>query len=42
MLEEGLDVVALKKLALPEKSAPDLTNWNVFLDHLKIQNTQLI
>ncbi len=31
MLEEGLDVVALKKLALPEKSAPDLKNWNEFL-----------
>lgn len=31
MLEEGLDVVALKKLALPEKSLPDLKNWNEFL-----------
>ena len=35
MLEEGLDVVALKKLGLPEKSAPDLTQWNDFLHRLK-------
>ena len=31
MLEEGLDRVALKKLNLPEKSAPDLKQWNEFL-----------
>lgn len=35
MLEEGLDVVALKKLHLPQKSAPDLKNWSVFLHRLK-------
>ncbi|MFT3794209.1 CTP synthase [Flavobacterium sp.] len=35
MLEEGLDVVALKKLNLPKKNTPDLKNWNVFLQHLK-------
>ncbi len=35
MLEEGLDVVALKKLNLPEKSTPDLTQWNDFLHRLK-------
>jgi len=35
MLEEGLDVVALKKLNLPKKNAPDLKNWNVFLHRLK-------
>ena len=35
MLEEGLDIVALKKLNLPLKSAPDLKNWNVFLQRLK-------
>lgn len=35
MLEEGLDVVALKKLALPQKNTPDLENWNVFLHRLK-------
>ena len=35
MLEEGLDVVALKKLNLPKKAAPDLRNWNTFLHRLK-------
>ncbi|HEU0136558.1 MAG TPA: CTP synthase [Flavobacterium sp.] len=35
MLEEGLDVVALEKLALPKKNIPDLKNWNVFLHRLK-------
>jgi CTP synthase len=35
MLEEGLDVVALKKLDLPKKAAPDLKNWNKFLKRLK-------
>ncbi|REH01988.1 CTP synthase [Flavobacterium aquicola] len=36
MLEEGLDVVALKKLDLPKKAAPDLKNWNTFLKRLKL------
>jgi CTP synthase len=31
MLEEGLDVVALKKLNLPQKTEPDLVRWNAFL-----------
>ena len=35
MLEEGLDIVALQKLALPKKATPDLKNWNVFLHRLK-------
>jgi CTP synthase len=35
MLEEGLDVVALKKLDLPKKASPDLKNWNTFLHRLK-------
>jgi CTP synthase len=35
MLEEGLDVVALKKLNLPKKAAPDLKNWNTFLHRLE-------
>ena len=35
MLEEGLDVVALKKLDLPKKATPDLKNWNTFLRRLK-------
>jgi CTP synthase len=37
MLEEGLDVVALKKLDLP-KSSSDLKNWNTFC-RSKNQNT---
>ncbi len=35
MLEEGLDVVALKKLDFPIKSVPDLKSWNTFLRRLK-------
>jgi CTP synthase len=35
MLEEGLDKVALKKLDLPEKSVPNLKDWNQFLFKLK-------
>lgn len=35
MLEEGLDRVALKKLNLPEKSLPDLKNWNDFIHRHK-------
>jgi CTP synthase len=35
MQQEGLDVVALKKLDLPQKSNPDLANWNTFLSRLK-------
>ncbi len=35
MLEEGLDVVTLKKLNLPKKATPDLKNWNIFLHKLK-------
>ena len=31
MLQEGLDVVTLKKLDLPKKASPDLKNWNTFL-----------
>ena len=35
MQQEGLDVVALKKLDLPQKSNPDLVSWNTFLSRLK-------
>ncbi|ATA68785.1 CTP synthetase [Capnocytophaga cynodegmi] len=35
MLLEGLDKVTLKKLALPDKKEPDLTQWNVFLQRHK-------
>jgi CTP synthase len=35
MLQEGLDKVTLKKLDLPEKSSPDLKQWNQFLYQYK-------
>lgn len=35
MLQEGLDTVALRKLALPDDTPPDLTQWNEFLDRHK-------
>jgi len=35
MLAEGLDKIALKKLNLSEKSIPDLTQWNQFIDKYK-------
>ncbi len=35
MLEEGLDTITLEKLALPEKSKPDLINWNKFVNRHK-------
>ena len=35
MLLEGLDKVALKKLDLPCKNDPDLTQWNTFLQRYK-------
>lgn len=35
MQDEGLDKVTLQKLALPDDSLPDLTQWNEFLDRHK-------
>ncbi len=35
MLQEGLDSVALKKLALPENNTPDLSRWNEFIKRHK-------
>ncbi|MDO4229644.1 MAG: CTP synthase [Capnocytophaga sp.] len=35
MLLEGLDRVALKKLNLPDKKEPNLTQWNAFLQRHK-------
>lgn len=35
MLEEKLDLVALKKLDLPIKNEPNLVNWQTFLTKLK-------
>src|SRR5690554_229553 len=40
MLEEGLDKVVLKKLAL-ESHVPDLTNWNKFLKRHKNPTTEV-
>ncbi|WP_046745898.1 CTP synthase [Kordia zhangzhouensis] len=35
MLQEGLDTVVLKKLAITEEETPDLSQWNKFLQKLK-------
>ena len=35
MLEEGLDKVALKRLALSDETEPELTKWNNFLNRHK-------
>src|SRR4029077_7639983 len=35
MLQEGLDVIVLKKLHINGYSAPELTKWKGFLDKLK-------
>lgn len=35
MLEEGLDKVTLKKLALSDENSPNLTHWNEFLKRHK-------
>ncbi|WP_417857047.1 CTP synthase [Xanthomarina gelatinilytica] len=40
MLEQGLDKVVLKKLAL-ESYTPDLTNWNKFLQRHKNPTTEI-
>jgi CTP synthase len=40
MLEQGLDTVVLKKLAL-ESSTPDIKNWNTFLERLKNPKSEL-
>lgn len=37
MQKEGLDKVALKKLALSDENQPDLKQWNAFLLDIKIQ-----
>ncbi|GAA3586096.1 CTP synthase [Snuella lapsa] len=40
MLQQGLDKVVLKKLAL-ESSTPDITRWNEFLKRLKNPKTEI-
>ena len=41
MLQEGLDVIVLKKLHINGYSAPELTKWKVFLDKLKYPKTKV-
>ena len=41
MLEEGLDIVALKKLELPAAQHPDLVQWNEFLQRYKNPKHQI-
>lgn len=41
MVEEGLDVIALDKLKLPQLQEPDLTQWNAFLSKFKNAKTTL-
>lgn len=41
MLQEGLDVVALDKLALSHKSAPNLVQWKEFLQRHKNPKNQV-
>ena len=38
MLNEGLDKVVLDKLGVNSKNKPDLKDWNLFLNKLKIVN----
>ena len=42
MQEEGLDTVALKKLALPDDIAPDLKQWNQFLKQHKNPKNEVV
>ncbi len=35
MMKEGLDVITLAKLNLPQDTSPDLTKWNKFLQKFK-------
>ncbi len=41
MLQEGLDVIVLKKLQINGYAAPELTNWCAFLDKLKSPKSQV-
>jgi CTP synthase len=41
MLQEGLDVIVLKKLQINGYSAPELTKWKGFLDKLKYPKTKV-
>lgn len=41
MLQEGLDVIVLKKLHINGYSAPELNKWKGFLDKLKYPNSKI-
>ncbi len=41
MLQEGLDVIVLKKLQINGYSAPDLGKWRAFLDKLNYPKTRI-
>jgi CTP synthase len=41
MLQEGLDVIVLKKLHINGYAAPELTKWRGFLDKLKYPKTKV-
>src|SRR6185295_3162682 len=41
MLQEGLDVIVLKKLHINGYAAPELTKWRIFLDKLKYPKTKV-
>jgi CTP synthase len=41
MLQEGLDVIVLKKLHINGYAAPELTKWKGFLDKLKYPKTKV-
>lgn len=41
MQQEGLDKVALQKLALPDDTQPDLSQWNEFLHRHKNPNSEV-
>jgi len=41
MLQEGLDVIVLKKLEINGYAAPELTKWRAFLDKLKYPHSKI-
>ena len=41
MLQEGLDIIVLKKLQINGYAAPELTKWRAFLDKLKYPKTKV-
>jgi len=41
MLQEGLDVIVLKKLQINGYAAPELTRWRAFLDKLKYPHSKV-